>query len=206
MREAGILLLAFAAGGIPFSNFASRIARGIDLRRVGSGSVTGSSLYRTAGVWPVIVSGILDVGKGVVPPLLAGHDDVLAAFAGMLVIVGHNWSPFLRFGGGRGIAPALGVCAVNGWPGAPLLLGSLIAGKLFGETGVGGFLGELALTPVLALTNGGAGALAGAVVAAPMLVKRIVADGRPPTPGWRPYVRRLVFDRPDEPAAVPGPA
>ena len=202
MREAGILLLAFVAGGIPFSNIAARLARGVDLRKVGSGTVTGSALYRTAGVWPVVLSGVFDVAKGVVPVVLAGHDDVLAAFAGGLVIVGHNWSPLLRFGGGRGVAPALGVFAVDAWPGVLVLLGSLVVGKVGGETGLGGFAGVLALTPVLALTHGGAGALAGAAVAVPMLVKRVTSDGRAPTPGWRPYVRRLVFDRPDLPAAV----
>lgn len=49
MQAAGILVVAFAAGSIPFSNLAARRARGVDLRRVGTGTVSGSALYRVAG-------------------------------------------------------------------------------------------------------------------------------------------------------------
>ena len=45
--------------------------------------------------------------------------------------------------------------AVTAWPGVPLLLGSLVLGKAARETGLGGFFGEVALVPVLAITHGG---------------------------------------------------
>jgi hypothetical protein len=69
---------------------------------------------------------------------------------------------------------------------------------MFRETGLGGFIGELALTPVLAITNGAEGALVGAAVAVPMLVKRTMGNSRPTESGWRPYVRRLLYDRDPE--------
>jgi hypothetical protein len=91
---------------------------------------------------------------------------------------------------------------VNAWFGVVVLLGAMIAGKIVRETGIGGFVGEVALTPVLAVTNGAAGALAGAAVAVPMLVKRVVGNTRPDAPGWRPYAYRLFRDRdPDLPAS-----
>jgi glycerol-3-phosphate acyltransferase PlsY len=200
VTEAGLLLLAFLSGAVPISNIVSRATKGVDLRDTAYGTVSGSALYRVAGLWPLVFAGILDVAKGAAVPLIAGDRAVLAAFAGGLAVVGHNWSPFLAWRGGRGTAPALGALAVNAWPGVFVILGSLVLGKAVRETGLGGFLGELALVPVLALTHGGDGALAGALVAIPMLVKRIVGNSLPSEPGVRPYARRLVFDRdPDTP-------
>jgi glycerol-3-phosphate acyltransferase PlsY len=196
----GILVLSFLVGSVPTSNLLARLARGIDLREVGSGTVSGTSLYRVAGFLPLAVAGILDIGKGALGPLLAGTDHpVLAAFAGGAAIVGHDWSPFLRGAGGRGIAPAIGVFLVNGWPGAVLVLGGPLVGRAFGETGLGGFVAEVSLVPVLAITDGGYGALAGACVAVPMLVKRVVGNARPRETGDRGLAavcaHRLLFDR-----------
>ena len=151
---AGILLLSFVGGSVPFSNIAARFVSGVDLREFGGGTVSGTALYRVAGFWPLAVAGILDVTKGAVGPLLAGDRTAVAAVAGGLAVVGHNWSPFLRGAGGRGVAPALGALLVTAWPGAVLLLVGLLAGKFFRNTGMGGFVAELALTPVLAIWGG----------------------------------------------------
>jgi glycerol-3-phosphate acyltransferase PlsY len=113
-------------------------------------------------------------------------------------VVGHNWSPFLRGAGGRGVAPALGALLVQAWPGAVLLLGGLVVGKALRQTGLGGFVAEVLLTPVLAVLEGAAGALAGAAVVVPMLVKRIAGNGRPTRKDARTYLTRLLYDR--EPA------
>ncbi len=179
MSVAGILLLSFLSGSVPFSNIAARSVRGVDLRQVGGGTVSGTALYRVAGFWPLAVAGILDVTKGAVGPLVAGDRTAVAAIAGGLAVVGHNWSPFLRGAGGRGVAPALGALLVTAWPGAILLLVGLLAGKFFRNTGMGGFVAELALTPALAVWGGEMGALVGACVAVPMLVKRVLGNTRP---------------------------
>jgi len=194
-----VLVVAFVAGSIPFSNLAARITRGVDLRTVGTGTVSGTSLFRVSGFPALAVAGILDVGKGALGPALAGGDRAtLAAFAGGLAVAGHNWSPFLRGAGGRGVAPALGALLVQAWPGAVLLLGGLVVGKVFRETGLGGFVAEVLLTPVLAVLEGPAAALAGITIAVPMLVKRVAGNGRPTRAGPRTYLIRLLYDR--EPA------
>jgi acyl phosphate:glycerol-3-phosphate acyltransferase len=194
-----VLAIAFVAGSIPFSNLAAHVTRGVDLRTVGAGTVSGTSLFRVAGFPALAVAGILDVGKGALGPALAGSGrPTLAAFAGGLAVAGHNWSPFLRGAGGRGVAPALGALLVQAWPGAVLLLGGLIVGKAFRQTGLGGFVAEVVLTPVLAALEGAAGGLAGAAIAVPMLVKRLVGNGRPARSDARTYVTRLLYDR--EPA------
>ena len=199
MLVAGVCLVSFLAGSIPFSNLAARWRAGVDLRDTGTGTVSGTALYRVAGFPALAGAGICDVAKGALGPALAGHHPLLGGVAGGLAVAGHNWSPFLRGHGGRGIAPALGSLLVNAWPGAVLLLAALVLSRFARQTGVGAFAAEVALTPVLAVTNGTSGAVAGGAVAAPMLVKRVVGNGRPATPGVAVYVQRLLFDRDSHP-------
>jgi glycerol-3-phosphate acyltransferase PlsY len=194
---AAILLLSFVAGSVPTSYLFARASRGVDLRDVGSGTVSGTALYRVAGFLPLAAAGILDIAKGALGPLLAGTDrPVLAALAGGAAVIGHNWSPFLRGAGGRGIAPAIGALMVNAWPGAVLILLGITVGKLLDNTALVSLFAELALVPLLALTDGRDGALAGAAIAVPMLVKRVAGNARPPAgqPAGRVYLHRLLFD------------
>jgi acyl phosphate:glycerol-3-phosphate acyltransferase len=197
VQAAAILVVSFAAGAIPFSYFAGRRARGVDLRRVGTGTVSGSALYRVAGFGPMAAAGVLDVAKGAAGPALAtaaGHP-ALAAVAGGVAVVGHNWSPFLRGAGGRGISPALGALLVVAWPGTVLLLAGMILGRAFGETAVGALVAEVALAPLLAVTHGAVGALAGVSIAIPMLVKRVVGNAPPQPPRGHTYRNRILYDR-----------
>jgi glycerol-3-phosphate acyltransferase PlsY len=197
MQAAGILLVALAAGSIPFSYVAARRTRGVDLRKVGTGTVSGSALYRVAGFGPLAAAGVLDVGKGAVGPALAtaAGRPALAAIASGVAVVGHNWSPFLRGAGGRGISPALGALLVVAWPGAVLVLAGMILGKAVRETALGALVSQVALAPVLGVTHGAVGALAGASVAIPMIVKRVVGNSRPAPPRGPTYLTRLLYDR-----------
>ncbi|HEY6318585.1 MAG TPA: glycerol-3-phosphate acyltransferase [Acidimicrobiia bacterium] len=195
MLAAGVCLVSFAAGSIPFSNLMARWRAGVDLRDTGTGTVSGTSLYRVTGFSALAVAGSCDVAKGALGPALALHHPILGGIAGGLAVAGHNWSPFLRGHGGRGIAPALGALLVNAWPGAVLLLVLLVLSRFARQTGLGSFVAEVALTPVLAVTNGTSGAVAGGAIAAPMLVKRVVGNRRPANPGLGAYAQRLFFDR-----------
>jgi glycerol-3-phosphate acyltransferase PlsY len=153
-------------------------------------------LYRVAGFVPLATAGIADIAKATVGPLLAGRGrPVLGAVAGSAAIAGHNWSPLLRGAGGRGFAPSLGVLGVNAWPGIPLMLGGLAAGKAAKQTGLGGFVAQCALVPLLTRTHGRRGALVGACVVAPMWVKRVLGNARPKEWTARVAMHRLLFDR-----------
>jgi len=195
MLAVGICLLSFLAGAIPFSNLVARWTRGVDLRRTGTGTVSGTALYRVAGFPALAGAGICDVAKGALGPLLVVHHPLLAGIAGGFAVAGHNWSPFLGGHGGRGIAPALGSLLVNAWPGAVLLLGALVLSRAVRQTGLGSFVAEAAMTPVLLVTNGTSGAVAGGAIAAPMLVKRVVGNARPAERRPGVYLHRLLFDR-----------
>lgn len=191
-----VLGAAFVSGSIPFSNLVARRIRRIDLRDVGTGTVSGTSLYRVAGFGPLALAGVCDVAKGALGPLLAGPDrPELAALAGGAAVAGHNWSPWLGGAGGRGISPALGALLPYNWPGTVVLLGGLVLGRWAGETAIGALVADAALVPVLSRVNDRRGRWAAGALLAPMLAKRLL--GNRPARRGRPqvYLWRLLLDR-----------
>jgi glycerol-3-phosphate acyltransferase PlsY len=190
-----VLAIAYLFGAIPFSYlFANRLRR-VDLREVGTGTVSGTSLYRVAGFPALAAAGILEVAKGAVGPAMAGSHNVLAAIACGAAVAGHDWSIYLRGAGGRGISPALGGLLVVAWPGTVVLLLGLIVGRLLGATAVGSLVAYVALVPVLWLTAGIIGAIAGGAVLVPILLKRLMGNGPMPAgPSSRVLANRLLFD------------
>jgi hypothetical protein len=82
-----------------------------------------------------------------------------------------------------------------------MLLAGMIFGKVFGETAVGALVAEVALTPVLAVTHGAVGALAGLCIAIPMLVKRVVGNAPAKPPRGQTYRNRILYDRDDRVAS-----
>lgn len=195
---AGVVLTAsYLLGAIPFSQIVARVTVGADLRRIGTGTVSGTGLYRVAGFPPLVVGGILDVAKGAVGPILAGpHRPSLAAAAGAGTVCGHNWSIFLRGAGGRGISPAMGSLLVNGWEGSALLLAGLAVGKAMRATSLGAFCSFIALPAVLGRRRGKIGARAAWAVVVPMLVKRVMGNRPvPPERRLRTWLVRFLFDQ-----------
>jgi glycerol-3-phosphate acyltransferase PlsY len=200
LHPVAVVALAGLAGSIPFSNLAARVRAGVDLRDVGNGTVSGTALFGVAGFGPLAVAGLCDVAKGAVGPLLAGRDrPAVAALATGASVAGHNWSPWLRGAGGRGISPALGALVIRDWPGTVTLAIGLAAGRLAKHTGLGSFLADVALVPVLHRTKGRAGAMIGLAVVVPLLAKRLMGNRRPDRPAPGVYLHRLVFD--DDPPA-----
>jgi glycerol-3-phosphate acyltransferase PlsY len=213
LKRAVVLVLAYLGGAVPFSNLVSARISGVDLRRVGSGTVSGTGLYRVAGFRPLVLAGILDVAKGAAVAALARTvgearrpgrtsrwraPSVTEGAAAGLVVAGHNWSPYLEGAGGRGVSPALGAFGVVAPEASALLLAGLTVGRLSKQTGLGTFASQMALIPVLGATRGRRGAWAGAAVLVPMVLKRLLGNGRPkPDAGRLVYLARLLYDRDD---------
>jgi glycerol-3-phosphate acyltransferase PlsY len=109
------LLASYAVGSLPPTYLVARWRKGIDLRRYGSGTVGGSNLAVQLGWGWAIVIGALDWVKGLAPALLArvgGLDWGNVALINLATVIGHNWSFYLGFKGGRGIAVTIGVLFV----------------------------------------------------------------------------------------------
>jgi glycerol-3-phosphate acyltransferase PlsY len=179
---------------VPFSGLAARSLRGVDLRTHGSGTVSGTGLYEVAGFMPLAVAGSLDVVKGAVGVALAGPErSVLRAAAAGSAIAAHNWSPWLRGAGGRGISPALGALLVCAPEGAALLLGGLVAGRLCRQSALGTMMALVALPGLLWKRRGRDGLRLAVCVVVPMVAKRLLGnDGRLQA---NDFGDRLLYDR-----------
>jgi glycerol-3-phosphate acyltransferase PlsY len=131
-----ILVAAFLAGSIPFGFLIGK-SQGKDIRKEGSGNIGATNVWRILGPTWGTVSFILDVAKGALVPalvnLLALKGDWgittmdLATAAGVMSVLGHMFSPFMGFKGGKGIAtglgallgtaPLVGLCGFGVWIG-----------------------------------------------------------------------------------------
>ena len=134
-----LTLGAYLLGALPVHYWAAKLYKGIDLRQYGTGQAGAGNLWRMTSSWKIGLSiSIFDLTKGMVMVLLArfiGLDIALQLVIGLAAIIGHNWSVFLRFGGGRGVATALGVViitpSINGLPPWGVLAFVVVALVLF---------------------------------------------------------------------------
>ncbi len=190
-----VVLASYALGAVPVMNVAARLLRGVDLRTVGTGTVSGTSLYKVAGFGPLAVAGCLELAKGAAGPLLAGRDrPYLAAVAAGASVTGHNWSPFLGLSGGRGLSLGLGALLPTAPEGTLVLGAGLGFGRLGGETGLGSLAAIVALPLLLGWTRGRKGVATAACLTAPMVAKRLLGDRPPEARRPSTYVNRFFFD------------
>ncbi len=118
-----VVIMGYLLGSIPFGLLIAKRYAKVDVRKYGSGKIGATNVLRTAGRKTAIMVVLLDLAKGILAVVFAGLiigkgylvvngfglgalvAQVLAALA---AIVGHNWSVFLKFRGGRGVAPFFG--------------------------------------------------------------------------------------------------
>ncbi len=105
-----VLLGAFLAGSIPFGLIIARVCYGVDLREHGSGNIGAANAMRTIGRNGAIATLVLDALKGWLPTILALHTLGFAAalLAGAAAALGHCFTPWLGWRGGKGVATLLG--------------------------------------------------------------------------------------------------
>lgn len=193
--DALVVVAAYLLGAVPFTQILARGLRGVDLRTIGTGTVSGTGLYHVAGLGPLVLGGGLDVAKGALAVAFAGDDPRLGVLAAAAVVTGHCWSVFLGGAGGRGLSPSMGALAVLAWPGALLLLAALAVGRVFDETGLAAFVADLLLVALLGGWAGWHGVALALAVVLPMWLKRLMGNVRPaPGAGLDTYRARLLFD------------
>ena len=203
MKIALLLIFAYLLGSIPTSYIVARWIQGIDLRRYGSGTVSGSMLYEHTQRWLIVPAGLFDIFKAFLPTWLAlrlGYGDLAAVAAGAAAIIGHNWPIYLGFTGGRGLSTFLGaMLAIYPWGDLWLLL-FWGAGFALGDSAPFA-LASFLLFPLLVYFTGAPTALYWLCAAMLIitLAKRVEANHRP-LPEEQPerrrvILRRLFFDR-----------
>jgi acyl-phosphate glycerol 3-phosphate acyltransferase len=105
------VILGYVLGSVPIGFLVARYWGHIDIRHYGSGNIGTTNVFRTLGFYPGSIVLIGDIGKGVIAVLLGKWlgGEQAALLAGLAAILGHSWSIFLSFKGGRGVATGAGV-------------------------------------------------------------------------------------------------
>ena len=148
----GWLVASYLLGAVPTSHLVSRSIAHIDLRQHGSGNLGATNLYRVLGWKYAVPVALFDMAKGVIPVTVfarqVSRSELFAISCGIAAILGHVFSVFVRFKGGKGVATAAGV--MLGLTPVALGVAALVWGLVVGLTGYVS-LGSIAAAAVLPL-------------------------------------------------------
>jgi len=170
------LIVGYTVGSLPIGYLIASRLRGIDLRRVGSGNVGATNVYRAAGLSTALLVIAVDFAKGagsvlLAARMLAGPSAPVAA--GVAAVVGHVYPVWLRFRGGKGVATACGAFSIL----APFA--TAIAAGMFVVTvwatryvSLGSVVATISLPTLAWLTRASMPVVTGGVVAALLIVER----------------------------------
>ncbi len=119
-------IASFLVGSIPFGYLIGRFLYRTDLRKSGSGNIGAMNALRTLGKGGALAVLLLDAAKGALPVLVT-HAHSLAAIAAAFAVLGHCFSPWLRWKGGKGVATSFGAIFALCWPaGIAVVIGWVI--------------------------------------------------------------------------------
>jgi glycerol-3-phosphate acyltransferase PlsY len=195
--------IGYLFGSIPTAYLAGRWIKGIDLREYGSGTASVSMVWEHVAHWALFPVALFDIIKAAFAAWLGmklGDGVTVATIAGLAAVIGHNWSIFLNFTGGRGLSPFIGVLLVVFPLGLPWLVAFLAVGYFLGDSAPWALV-SLITMPFLVNWKGGAEVIGWSAVTMVIitLVKRLEANGRllPEEAGERrrTIFMRLLFDR-----------
>jgi len=122
-----LLVFAYLIGAIPTGIILTKLTGGEDIRKVGSGNIGATNVYRTAGRKMGLITLAGDSLKGLIPVLIAmlcGIHGAELGMVGLLALIGHCYPVYIGFKGGKGVATAVGAFIVIS-PGSLLLVLSL---------------------------------------------------------------------------------
>lgn len=152
------VILSYIFGSIPFGIIIGRLFKGIDIRKFGSGNIGAANAFRALGFWGGLTVLLTDMSKGFIPVILAKYfvsgDLVylLQVVSGIFSIIGHNYSIFLKFKGGKGIATSFGVLIALNWKIAFICFGIWALMVFITKySSVGSLSGSLALPILMAV-------------------------------------------------------
>lgn len=208
ISSALLIAAALLIGAIPSGYIAARLARGIDIRRYGSGNVGASNVIRHVGARVGLLTGAFDcIVKGALTVAVGrwlGLEAWALSAAAFAAIAGHCWSPFIGFTGGRGVATGIGAAVGLGMWSEILILGVTIfaVGRMLTRDTALWVLAGTAALPIVALSPPIAQpvqtVLSAAVIALLLMAKRLTANWeRPETeyPLRSVLIYRLIWDR-----------
>lgn len=187
---------------MPLAYLVAKWSRGIDLRQLGSGNIGASNLWMSVSKWVALAVGFFDVAKGALMVGVAqlfGLGVAEQVTVGVAAVVGHNWSVFLRFSGGRGLLTTLGVVLILMPWGVASFLAIALIGLLIKDFPLP-VLGGLISLPLVSWLSGEPlpvtlGFIAMVII---LLIRRLTAPRTPlaaSVSGRQLFINRLLFDR-----------
>jgi len=168
------MIVGYLLGSIPFGLLLAKRYAKVDVRKYGSGKIGATNVLRTAGRKPAIMVTILDIAKGMLAVVFAGlivgkgeylvvnsiafGPLVAKVLAALAAVVGHNWSVFLKFRGGRGVATFFGglvaLCPPAALIGGEILIIGAGLTKYVSLGSLAGAVGSYAVLVPLTVMNG----------------------------------------------------
>ncbi len=111
------LIIGYLIGSIPFSYIIVKVFKGLDLTTIGSKNCGATNVYRAAGFGYAFLTAVFDASKGGIAYYTAWYffDQRCALIAGFLAVVGHCFSVWLKFKGGKGSATGFGLVFFVAW-------------------------------------------------------------------------------------------
>jgi glycerol-3-phosphate acyltransferase PlsY len=201
-----LIITSYLRGGIPTSYLVARYKSGIDLRQYGSGNIGSTNLMEHSGKLTGLLVGVFDsLGKGTLAVVIARTLDqnlAVQGAAGLAAIAGHNWSPYLRFTGGRGVATAIGVSLgfMLWWEAVIVAVFMGVLGRIiFHETGFWTFISLITIPFLTIAFNRPPEVVWTTVIYGTLLLtKRLTANWEPPSKAYplaKVLLYRLIWDR-----------
>lgn len=161
-----LILVAYVIGSTPTSIIVSRLKYNTDIRKHGSGNAGATNVFRTFGWKPALFVTIIDVFKGWLPAYAAGHlgsEDILFAsnpdglmiIAGFAAVLGHTYTVFAGFQGGKGVGTLAGMLIALFPIALPICLGVFVLTLIStGIVSLGSMLAATALPITLFIIEG----------------------------------------------------
>jgi len=145
---------SYLLGSLPTSWIVVKLVKGQDLRKLGSGNLGATNLFRQLGWRWALPAALIDVAKGTVPVLVfgprAGGGDLMALALGVTAVLGHVFSLFVNFKGGKGVATGAGVLlGLAPWAALVAIVIWAIVVKVTGYVSLGSIVAAAALVPAL---------------------------------------------------------
>ncbi len=147
-----VFLFSYLVGSLPFSVWLGKLFLHRDVRNFGDGNPGTASVFRAGGKVLAVLVMLLDITKGVIPPLLVqkllGGAPLDLFLAGVAPVLGHAFSPFLCFRGGKAVAVTFGTwIGLTTWQVPLVAVVTVLAGRFFLDSE--GWALMLALTAML---------------------------------------------------------
>ena len=157
LLKISLILVAYILGSIPTSYILGKKIKGIDIRNFGSGNVGATNALRVLGTKFGILALILDMAKGAIPVFIGkyfGFSDIWLIAIALTAILGHIFTIFLKFKGGKGVATSAGVfIALTPAPIAIALLVFIIIVWITKYVSLGSILAAITLFTVELIVN-----------------------------------------------------